>query len=217
MWVFFCIINIDTNIIFVVYCANDLNRKSMKKCIPFLLLLSFYFLFCNMSCNEYDPYQRINQLVSIKLANMDFSGTEMKLVSEKTPKQAFVVGVQCFGDVYEQYIPEYGGTPGEKLLLEENVVVNDSRFENVDGDFQIITVNDFDEKHLAGSDVTDCFVMTGVRRGEQVKDFSYSLILRKMPQSGIHSFKLMYKLKEEKEDEQEATFIEAITEPIELY
>ena len=144
-----------------------------------------------MSCEEYDPYHRTNQLVGVKLANIDFSGTEMKLVSEKTPKQAFVVGVQCFADVYEQYIPEYEGTPGEKVLLEENIVVSDFYFENVDGDFQIITINDFDEKHQAGSDATDCFVMTAVRRGEQVKDFSYSLILRKMPQSGIHSFKLI--------------------------
>lgn len=185
----------------------------MRKIIPYLFLLAAYFLFCNMTCEE-DGDMLSYELLELDVANVDFSGKEMTLVEGKTSKEAFVVAVKCFGNMYrlENW---YSEEKREKKLLEENVIVTQSYFDNTEVDFQILTVNAFDDQHPADSDVTHCFIASHELRGEQMKDFSYTLIMRKMPTPGLHSFKLIYKVKAKIEEEVKT--IEAVTEPIELY
>ena len=162
-------------------------------------------LFSHTTCESdfEDPeFMEIDKLSRTELFNFDFSGTELKEVDEKAPKQAYVIGVKCFGDTYE-----YSTIDSTEILLKENIYIkNANSLRNVEPDFNIITLNDFDENHKAGSSVTDCFKMSH----DLGKDLSYTLVLRKYPISGLHAFKLIYQIKESK------STIESTTTEIEL-
>ena len=75
--------------------------KFTKKNFPLLLLLGGYLLFCNMTCepadNEFPPnYSRTEELIKLEAENIDFSGNQMIVSSEKIKKEAYVIGVKCF-------------------------------------------------------------------------------------------------------------------------
>lgn len=190
--------------------------KFTKKNFPLLLLLGGYLLFCNMTCepadDEFPPnYLRTEELIKLEAENIDFSGNQMIVSSEKIKKEAYVIGVKCFTNIYEQWGPE----DDPETNVEENVVSSTAHFDNVEKDFDIITVNDFDDTHLAGSSVRDFFLKTNVKKGKDAYSFSFMLILRKVPEPGVHSFKIVYTLKPE--DKTEIKVIEEQTDPIELF
>lgn len=195
----------------------------MKKQITFILLLVIYFLFCNMRCDIGDSDLDFNseELTKVELTNIDFSGVEMVSTNEKIKKEAYVIGVKCFANTYRTNIGEPWHT-GE-LLKSDSFTKNGSSFANTEDKFEIIVLQDFDEEHPAGSNVRDCFKETTAPLWTSKEPFTFVLIMRKFPEPGIYSFKIVYKLKKENEDQQQKTsseeldVIECVIEPIELY
>lgn len=167
----------------------------------YLLLFVIYLLFCNMTCDDKADRQ---ELIRTELENMDFSGSEMTYTNERTAKEAYVIGVRCFVNTYDW----------DKELLENNIIAKSAYFSNTKRDFDIITINRFDDEHPAGSSVKDCF--SSIHSQTTIKDesISYALAMRKMPVTGEHSFRIIYQLVE---SETGTETIEADTEPIELY
>lgn len=190
----------------------------MKKIYLYFICTTLYCLLASMYCEEPDEpeFVSVNKLTAIELNHFDFSGITLEPVTEKTSKEAYVIGVKCFVDVYE--VPSVNPWADGKLLEADVLHKGDVNILNIESYYDIITLYDFDDEHKAGSSVRDCFSKKSLNVDNNQ---SYALVLRKLPVSGVHSFKLIYNIKEkeiesESENDVLKQTIESTTTPIEL-
>lgn len=168
----------------------------MRRLTTYFALATFYFLFTMMMCGDWD---RDYELAKIELDNFNFAEQEMIPAETSLPKAAYIMGVKCF---YK------ASCDSEYKLTIDNLNKDRITFTNVADTLNIICNSEFNKTYPTGSDVTMLFTKSDKQLVDG--DYLYFLILTEAPDPGIHSFKVVYTLKNN------GGTIEADTQPIEF-
>lgn len=153
----------------------------------YFILSAIFILNVAMKCEGWDDIEPPTVDISrVDIANVDNAGEKPFISSEPIKKEAYMLGVKYIGDTDDEV---------SYYAFKENV-----RSE------KIFCNTDFDAEHPAGSDVTRFFKKTSYTP----QGLDYAFLLRKVPQAGTYSFKIVSQISECK-------IFEASTEPVELY
>lgn len=166
----------------------------MKLRILFILTVILYLNFA-VSCADEDPMWRI---VDLDVKNMDNKNDQPFVSNDSIRKEAYALDILYLGK-----------------NIDNSMDYNRIDFKNCKDtiiDQRIICNNDFDIKHLSGSDITDFFKpIYGYYNKYDTKILhGGTFVLTKYPQPGIHSFKIRV-------FRNNGTYIEKNTVPIKLY
>ncbi len=163
----------------------------------------FFLLFNAMYCEG--DLDDVEKLTSIEVDNIDNSGKEMILARESIKKEALVLGVKHFSSVSwrndEWSEPRFTRTNHNFINSVELV--------------QVFANTDFNSDNPQGKDITHLFTRYLPEILEEksnmvfLQSYSYFLVLQGAPTAGMHSFKLVYKFKDENKEN-----LEYSTEPI---
>lgn len=176
----------------------------MKNRFLMFSIASLFFLLFNAMYCEGD-LDEVEKLTSIEVDNIDNSGKEMILARESIKKEALVLGVKHFSRVSwrndEWSEPRFTRTNHNFINSVELV--------------QVFANTDFNSDNPQGKDITHLFTRYLPETNNEISDtdilrnYSFFLVLKEIPNPGMHSFKLVYELNEKSEEA-----IEYITEPI---
>lgn len=162
-----------------------------------------FLLFNAMYCVE-DPEAK-EKLVSIEVDNIDNSGEKMISAGNSIKKEALVLGVKHFSSI----------SGIDDMWYEPRFTRTNQDFINTVGFVKIFANTDFSSDYPQGKDISHLFsryipeINDKISNTDILRNYSFFLVLKEIPNPGMHSFKLVYELNEKSEEA-----IEYITEPI---
>ncbi|NDW17480.1 DUF5034 domain-containing protein [Dysgonomonas sp. 216] len=169
----------------------------MKTLYIYLFLSFIFFLSSSTTCEYFDDNPSL-LLIGVELVNINNEGKEMLISDDPIKKEAYVIGIK--------YI---ASEAVDKDSIGNSFYVKHSNFiyfANAYPEPRIYCNNDFDEDYPAGSDISHLFWFST----KDILNQNLLLILKKAPQKGIHSFKVVFDCHNNK-------VIENNTAEIELY
>lgn len=162
------------------------------------LLIVLYFLLTATTCEDFSyesDYANV-KLVGIELANLDNTGEFPVIAENSVKKEAYIIGIKY--RVVTEIEPLDTVYYNRSIHYNKNLIFNQYRDQ-----IQIYCNTDFNTDHPAGSNITKLFTIS------EKYEYDKLLILRRAPQSGIHSFHMHYNL--------DSTKIIADTKPIKFH
>ena len=168
----------------------------MKKII-YYLLFAVFILNTGMSCEDVeDDDSNEIELAKVEAVNLDNTGKNFVTGGEEIKKEAYMIGI----NLYSAEKNEDGTIKG---YLDVSNYYDLSASANV---LRIYCLTDFDGATPAGSDVTSFFQSYPLSQ----RNYNEIMALRRIPEPGIHSFKVVITRHDE-------TVIESVTEPVTLF